>query len=48
MTILVITGEEKRGERKESAIKIDVTKAYDKVEWDFLEKTTMRMGFGER
>ena len=30
------------------AVKTDITKAYDKLEWDFLEETMRRMGFHDK
>lgn len=29
----------------EMGVKFDMNKAYDRVEWDFLEKTMIKMGF---
>ncbi|KAH1114480.1 hypothetical protein J1N35_007858 [Gossypium stocksii] len=35
----------KNGPNKGLVIKLDMSKAYDKVEWDFLEDFVNRMGF---
>lgn len=37
----------KRGGEHELALKFDMNKAYDWVEWDFFKKTIRRMGFEE-
>jgi hypothetical protein len=37
-----------RGVKGELALKIDISKAYDKVEWSFLKGVLSRMGFSEK
>lgn len=36
-----------RGGKHELALKLNMNKAYDWVEWDFLEEIMRRMGFEE-
>ena len=35
----------RRGKVRHMAIKLDVSKAYDREEWEFLEKIMLRLGF---
>ncbi|XP_016667377.1 uncharacterized protein [Gossypium hirsutum] len=38
----------KKGKKGEMTLKVDMNKAYDKVEWDFLEEVILRLGFDVR
>ena len=38
----------RRGKVRHMAIKLDVSKAYDREEWEFLEKIMLRIGFPEQ
>lgn len=44
----IITEIRKRGKHPNIVIKLDMMKAYDRVEWFFLTKVLRRMGFDER
>ena len=38
---------EKKGKKRVLALKLDVSNAYDRVEWDFLKGTMIKLGFPE-
>jgi hypothetical protein len=38
----------KRGKKGPCAVKLDIHKAYDRVEWCFLEKMMLKLGFDAR
>lgn len=38
----------RKGQKYEMATKMDMSKAYDQVEWIFLEKIMLKMGFDQR
>jgi hypothetical protein len=45
--IIHILKRKSRGAKGELALKIDISKAYDKVEWSFLKGVLVRMGFSD-
>ena len=40
--------QKKKGSKGEVALKLDVSKAYDRVDWRFLKHQMQQMGFSER
>lgn len=38
----------KKGKKVEVAVKVDMNKAFDILEWDFIEGVMKKMGFGEK
>jgi hypothetical protein len=34
-----------KGKKGEAALKLDITKAYDRMDWDFLKDMMTKMGF---
>ena len=38
----------RKGKKYETTLKLDMNKAYDRVEWDFLAEVMRKMGFDER
>jgi hypothetical protein len=37
-----------RGKRGEVALKLDISKAYDRIDWDFLKEMMVKMGFSQK
>lgn len=46
MRFFIFSEISKRGSKEFYAIKVDMKKAYDGVEWDFVERLLIEMGFG--
>ena len=38
----------RRGKKYEMALKVDMNKAYDRVEWEFLEGVMRKIGFNRK